>query len=58
DMATPFFATEYTVNHLGLHHSLRANVSLRYYESGHMMYIREADHAQLRRDIASFLAGL
>ncbi|MCP5109347.1 MAG: peptidase S10 [bacterium] len=58
DMATPFFATEYTVNHLGLHPSLRGNVSLRYYESGHMMYIREADLAQLRRDIAGFLAGL
>ena len=39
DLATPFFATEYTFAHLGLEPQLRKNVSLHYYEGGHMMYI-------------------
>jgi carboxypeptidase C (cathepsin A) len=39
DLATPFFATEYTFSHLGLDESLRGNVSMGYYEAGHMMYI-------------------
>nr|MBA3533060.1 peptidase S10 [Ardenticatenales bacterium] len=39
DLATPYFATEYTFNHLGLDPALQQNISMRYYEAGHMMYI-------------------
>ena len=39
DLATPHFATEYTLNHLGLDPSLQGNLHLHYYEAGHMMYI-------------------
>lgn len=38
DMATPYFATEYTFSHLELEPELRSNVSMTYYEGGHMMY--------------------
>src|SRR5262249_29182739 len=38
DLATPFFATEYTVNHLGLAPSLRGNVKLTYCDAGQMLY--------------------
>jgi carboxypeptidase C (cathepsin A) len=55
DLATPHFATEYTVNHLGLDPSLQANISLRYYEAGHMMYIHRPSLAKLRDDLASFV---
>lgn len=55
DLATPYFDSVYTVDHLGLAESLRGHVQLTYYESGHMMYIREADHAKLKKDIASFI---
>src|SRR6266550_1875 len=42
DLATPFFATEYTVSHLaGLSPELRARLTLRSYEAGHMMYLYE-----------------
>jgi len=34
DLATPFFATEYTFNHLGLDSSLRDNISMAYYNAG------------------------
>ena len=39
DLATPYFATEYTLRHLGLDPSLKGNVGTGYYEAGHMMYI-------------------
>ncbi|HEX6861819.1 MAG TPA: peptidase S10 [Thermoanaerobaculia bacterium] len=55
DLATPYFDSVFTADHLGLPESLRGNVRLTYYESGHMMYIREADHAKLKKDIAAFL---
>lgn len=57
DFATPYFATEYTFNHLGLDETLRANVSMTYYEAGHMMYVHEASLAQLNRDLAQFVRG-
>jgi carboxypeptidase C (cathepsin A) len=57
DLATPYFATEYTVNHLGLHSSLASNVELSYYEAGHMMYTHEPSLAALKGDLANFLAN-
>jgi carboxypeptidase C (cathepsin A) len=54
DLATPYFATIYTVNHLGLDPVLARNVTLSYYWAGHMMYIQRRDHAQLKHDLAAF----
>lgn len=55
DLGTPYSATEYTFNHLGLHESLRKNVSMGYYEAGHMMYIHQPSLAALKKDLAAFL---
>ncbi len=55
DLATPYFATQFTFNHLGLDPSLRDNISMAYYEAGHMMYIHEPSLAQLKQDLANFL---
>jgi carboxypeptidase C (cathepsin A) len=55
DLATPYFATEYTFNHLGLDPALRQNISMRYYEAGHMMYIHDPSLRQLKGDLATFL---
>ncbi|MCC6190037.1 MAG: peptidase S10 [Anaerolineales bacterium] len=55
DLATPHFATEYTFNHLGIDPSLQANLSLHYYEAGHMMYIHRPSLAKLRDDLTSFV---
>jgi carboxypeptidase C (cathepsin A) len=54
DMATPFFATEYTFNHIGLPPSLQKNISMGYYEAGHMMYIHSAYLAKLKQDLTGF----
>ena len=55
DFATPFAATEYTFDHLGMEPSYRERVSLKYYEGGHMMYIHPTLLKQLKRDIAAFI---
>ena len=40
DLATPFYETEYTMDHLGLPASLQNHIALKYYDAGHMMYVR------------------
>jgi carboxypeptidase C (cathepsin A) len=55
DLATPYFDSVYTADHLGLPESLRGNVRISYYEAGHMMYIRKVDHARLKKEIADFV---
>ncbi|MCL4742154.1 MAG: hypothetical protein KJZ54_08120 [Phycisphaerales bacterium] len=54
DLATPYFATDNTLARLGVNASLRGNIRVAYYQSGHMMYIREDDLAKLKRDVAPF----
>jgi len=55
DIATPYLATDYTMNHLGLDASLRKNITTCYYDSGHMMYIHLPSLAKLRADLLEFL---
>jgi carboxypeptidase C (cathepsin A) len=55
DLATPYFATEYVFNHLGLDESLRGNLSMAYYEAGHMMYIHLPALEQMKKDLADFI---
>ena len=54
DFATPFFETEYTLQHMGLDPSLEKNISYGYYESGHMIYLNERALAQLKKDLGAF----
>jgi carboxypeptidase C (cathepsin A) len=55
DLATPYLATRYTFDHLGLDPALQENVSMAYYEAGHMMYIHLPSLAQLKEDLARFI---
>jgi carboxypeptidase C (cathepsin A) len=55
DLATPYYATSYTLSHMGLDPSLRANISTADYEAGHMMYIHEPSLEQFKRDAAAFI---
>lgn len=54
DLATPFFATEYTFNHLGLDTALMHHVTMKNYEGGHMMYIYRPSLIKLKEDLAAF----
>ncbi len=55
DLATPFFATKYTFDHLELDSSLRKNIVMDYYEAGHMMYLHPPSLAKLRKDLVAFI---
>lgn len=55
DMATPYFATEYTVSAMNLDPQLKQNFSFAYYEAGHMMYIEKNSLKKLKEDVSSFM---
>ena len=55
DMATPYFAVDYTLHHISLDPQLLRNFSTGYYEAGHMMYIDEKSLAHMRSDIGKFM---
>jgi len=55
DLATPHFATRYTLDHLGLPPELRANLEEVRYPAGHMMYVDIAVLQQLKDDLARFV---
>jgi len=55
DMATPYFATEYTIANMNLDPALRRNISTKYYAAGHMMYIEENSLKALKRDASEFI---
>ncbi len=55
DLATPYFATEYTLDHMGLAGNFRDNISTGYYEAGHMMYIHTDMLRKLKTDVAEFI---
>ncbi len=57
DLATPFFATEYTFHHMGLEKKIQQNISMKYYEAGHMMYIKPSVMPEFKKDIAAFIGG-
>ncbi|MCB9127083.1 MAG: peptidase S10 [Ardenticatenales bacterium] len=57
DLATPYFATEYTLNHLRLDESLHANIQKYYYHAGHMMYVHEPSLAHLAEALRRFVAA-
>ena len=54
DLATPYFASGYTFSHMGLNPSVRANVTMQYYMSGHMIYTDVRSRTKLKSDIAQF----
>ncbi len=55
DMATPYFAMEYTFATMNLDASLRKNITVNYYEAGHMMYIEKNSLKKLKDDASSFI---
>jgi len=57
DLATPFFAAEYTFDHLSLDDSLRGHLSGGYFAAGHMMYVHQPSLAKLKQDLAQFIQG-
>lgn len=55
DFATPYFDADYTVAHMDLAKDLQKNITMAYYESGHMMYVRKSAHQKFRKDLEDFI---
>lgn len=54
DLATPFFATEYSMNHHGIDQS---RLTMEYYDAGHMMYIHQPSLEKLTDDLRQFVTA-
>ena len=55
DLATPQLATEYYVEHMDLLPEQRENVTIEYYEAGHMMYLHHPSLVKYKADLARFI---
>lgn len=56
DLATPYAATIYTFAHMGPK-SLMDQITMAYYDAGHMMYTHEPSRKKLREDIVKFMTA-
>lgn len=56
DLATPYYATQYTLAHLGLQPEVARNISTGYYDAGHMMYIQNDSLSRLKQDVSKFIS--
>lgn len=55
DLATPYYAANYTMDHLDLPPNLRSNISFSTYDAGHMVYIDTPSLAKFSRDLTAFI---
>lgn len=55
DLATPFFATVYTIDHLQIPKSIQSNINLYIYKSGHMVYLRKRSLELFHQNIVKFI---
>ncbi|HEY9515251.1 MAG TPA: hypothetical protein VIQ74_06170 [Gemmatimonadaceae bacterium] len=55
DLATPYFAAEWTMDHMDLPTELRSHIHEVEYDAGHMMYVHEPSLAKLKQNIGSFI---
>jgi carboxypeptidase C (cathepsin A) len=58
DLATPFAAIDYTLNHMELDPEVRGNITTKFYEAGHMLYIDLTQLARLKADVAEFVTAM
>lgn len=54
DFATPFFATEYTLEHLEIAPALQRNITFGFYQSGHMIYLNPNALVNYHRDLVAW----
>jgi carboxypeptidase C (cathepsin A) len=55
DLATPFYAAWYEDKHLPMSPELAANIQFDWYESGHMVYVRDESLEKLHERVAAFI---
>jgi carboxypeptidase C (cathepsin A) len=55
DLATPYYAANYTIDHLDLGAKYRQNISIAAYESGHMAYLPIDSLKKMKADEMNFM---
>jgi len=55
DLATPYYAADYVINHLNLPADFRKNISVETYDSGHMAYVNQQALAKMKQDVVRFM---
>jgi len=55
DLATPYWAMDYTIDHFRLPEAVRARVSVAYYTAGHMMYLNLPDLVKQKAELTAFI---
>ena len=55
DLDTPYFEGIFEMHHLPIPQNLQQNISYKYYESGHMVYLNESVLRQFKADVAQFI---
>ena len=55
DLACPYRTVEYAIEHLAVAPAVRSNVTIAYYDAGHMMYVHPPSMQKFKSDLASFV---
>jgi len=55
DLATPYFASTFTMDHMDLTGQYRSNISYATYEAGHMVYMKQSELQKMKRDFSNFI---
>jgi carboxypeptidase C (cathepsin A) len=55
DLATPYYAANYVIDHLNLPSNFRKNISVETYDSGHMAYVNEPSLVKMKQDVVQFM---
>jgi carboxypeptidase C (cathepsin A) len=57
DGATDYFSARYTISHLDPSGALNKRFQFAFFESGHMMYLKNSALAKAKQDLVKFIAG-